>query len=158
MALRKLTASVSTVWAKATAMVVAVNNRTGELDTNFNGTGELINSDYGVALTGRIAAVAAPRTICPSCTERPAPTPPPSSTTPITGSAPDIPHPRTSQTGTFSVPSDFASAQGYTINCSGQLLISGNTSSKRGDADHDRRLRRTRLRVLAAHVMTRRKR
>lgn len=56
MALRKLTASVSTVWAKATAMVVAVNNRTGELDTNFNGTGELINSDYGVALTGRIAS------------------------------------------------------------------------------------------------------
>jgi hypothetical protein len=33
------------------------------------------------------------------------------------------------QTGTFTVPSDFASMQGYTFDSRGQILVSGNTGS-----------------------------
>jgi hypothetical protein len=40
--------------AKATALTVAVKDRTGELDTNVNGTGELINPNYGEAVFGRV--------------------------------------------------------------------------------------------------------
>jgi hypothetical protein len=40
--------------AKATALIVAMNDRTGALDTNFNDTGELINPNYGAALLTRV--------------------------------------------------------------------------------------------------------
>jgi hypothetical protein len=40
--------------AKATALIVAVGDRTGALDTNFNGTGELINPNYGEAVLARV--------------------------------------------------------------------------------------------------------
>lgn len=48
---------------------------------------------------------------------------------PITGAVPDTSHPTTTQTGTFTVPSGFVSAQGYTVNSRGQILVSGNTSA-----------------------------
>jgi hypothetical protein len=54
-----------------------------------------------------------------------------SKTTPITGGVPDIAKPTTTQTGTFTVPSDFASMQGYTFNSRGQILVSGDTSSNK---------------------------
>jgi hypothetical protein len=113
----------------ATAMVVAVNDRTGALDTNFNGTGELINANYGEAVLGHISSrgrtatdlyvvYGTPRTDAAAFVGYP-----------ITGAVPDTSKPTTSQTGTFTVPSGFASAQGYTVNSRGQILVSGDTSS-----------------------------
>jgi hypothetical protein len=114
--------------AKPAAMVVAVNRCTGTLDTNFNGTGELINSNYGEAVLGRIAERGGTATDLYVLY----------ATTniynadfvdyAITGVVPDTSSP-TSQAGTLSVPSDFASAQGYTLNSNGRIVISGNTSS-----------------------------
>lgn len=115
--------------SKATAMMVAVNDRTGALDTNFNGTGELINANYGEAVLGRISSrgrtatdlyvvYGTPRTDAAAFVGYP-----------ITGAVPDTSKPTTSQTGTFTVPSSFASAQGYTVNSRGQILVSGDTSS-----------------------------
>ena len=115
--------------SKATAMMVAVNDRTGALDTNFNGTGELINANYGEAVLGRISSQGStatdlyvvygtPRTDAAAIVGYP-----------ITGAVPDTSKPTTSQTGTFTVPSGFASAQGYTVNSRGQILVSGDTSS-----------------------------
>ena len=46
----------------------------------------------------------------------------------IAGVAPETSSP-TGETGTLRVPTDFASAQGYTLNSSGRLVVSGNTSS-----------------------------
>jgi hypothetical protein len=114
--------------AQPAAMVVAVNRCTGTLDTNFNGTGQLINSNYGEALLGRIAnrggtatdlyvLYATSNTYNADFVDYA-----------ITGVVPDTSS-RTSQTGTFSVPSDFASAQGYTLNSGGRIVVSGNTSS-----------------------------
>ena len=40
--------------AKATALTVAVKDRTGALDTNLNGIGELINPNYGEAVLARV--------------------------------------------------------------------------------------------------------
>ena len=48
---------------------------------------------------------------------------------PITGGVPDIANPKTTETGTFTVPSDFASMQGFTFDSRGQILVSGDTSS-----------------------------
>lgn len=121
---------------KATALTVAVNNSTGKLDTNFNGTGQLVNPNYGIAVLGRVGG---------------APTGSSGGTASdiyvvygtagryasafvdyaINGSVPDIAKPRTTQTGTFTVPSDFASMQGYTVNSGGQIVVSGVTSSNK---------------------------
>jgi len=48
---------------------------------------------------------------------------------PITGGVANIANPTTTQTGTFTVPSDIASMQGFTFNSRGQILVSGDTSS-----------------------------
>jgi len=48
---------------------------------------------------------------------------------PITGGVPDIANPRTTETGTFTVPIDFASMQGFTFDSRGQIVVSGDTSS-----------------------------
>jgi hypothetical protein len=114
--------------AQPAAMVVAVNRCTGTLDSNFNGTGELVNSNYGEAVLGRIAdrggtatdlyvLYATSNTYNADFVDYA-----------ITGVVPDTSTP-TSQTGIFSVPSDFASAQGYTLNSGGRIVVSGNTSS-----------------------------
>ncbi len=50
---------------------------------------------------------------------------------PMTGGIPDIANPTTTQTGTFAVPSDFASMQGFTFDSRGQILVSGDTSSNK---------------------------
>jgi hypothetical protein len=120
--------------AKATALTVAVNDRTGELDTNVNGTGELINPNYGEAVLGRVDSThnghnggtasdlyivyGTAGTYAAAFVDYP-----------ITGGVPDIANPTTTQTGTFTVPSDFASMQGFTFDSHGQILVSGDTSS-----------------------------
>jgi hypothetical protein len=50
--------------------------------------------------------------------------PPPLSTTPS-----PAPNPTATKTGTFTVPNDFASMQGYTFNSSGRIVVSGDTSA-----------------------------
>ena len=56
-------------------------------------------------------------------------TPPGSWTTPITNGVPDLTNPTVTTTGTFAVPTDFASMQGYTFESCGHLLVSGDTTS-----------------------------
>jgi hypothetical protein len=63
---------------------------------------------------------------------------------PITGAVPDTSHPTTTQTGTFTVPSGFVSAQGYTVNSRGQILRQRQYQCQRGDANRDQRLQCTR--------------
>jgi hypothetical protein len=120
--------------AKATALIVAVNDRTGALDTNFNGTGELINPNYGEAVLARVGSThegsdsgaagdlyivyGTPGTNASAFIDYP-----------IFGGVPDIANPRTTETGSFIVPSDFASMQGFTFDSRGQILVSGDTSS-----------------------------
>jgi hypothetical protein len=120
--------------AKATALIVAVGQRTGALDTNFNGTGELINPSYGEAVLARVQSThdgsdggsasdlyivyGTAGTYASAFVDYP-----------ITGGVPDIANPTTTQTGTFTVPSDFASMQGFTFDSRGQILVSGDTSS-----------------------------
>jgi hypothetical protein len=122
--------------AKATALTVAVNDRTGALDNNFNDTGELINPNYGEALLARIQSThdgsngdtasdlyivyGTAATYASAFVDYP-----------ITEGVPDIAKPTTTQTGTFTVPSDFASMQGYTFNSRGQILVSGDTGSNK---------------------------
>jgi hypothetical protein len=48
---------------------------------------------------------------------------------PITGDVPNIASPKTTQTGIFTVPSDFASMQGFTFDSRGRILVSGDTTS-----------------------------
>jgi len=115
--------------SKATAMMVAVNDRTGALDTNFNGTGELINANYGEAVLGRISSQGSTATDLYVVYGTPSTDATAIVGYPITGAVPDTSKPPTSQTGTFTVPSGFASAQGYTVNSRGQILVSGDTSS-----------------------------
>lgn len=115
--------------SKATAMMVAVNDRTGALDTNFNGTGELINANYGEAVLGRISSQGSTATDLYVVYGTPSTDATAIVGYPITGAVPDTSKPTTSQTGTFTVPSGFASAQGYTVNSRGQILVSGDTSS-----------------------------
>jgi hypothetical protein len=120
--------------AKATALIVAVNDRTGALDTNFNGTGELINPNYGEAVLARVRSThdggdrgtardlyivyGTAGTYASAFVDYP-----------ITGGVPNIANPTTTETGTFTVPSDFASMQGFTFDSHGQILVSGDTSS-----------------------------
>jgi hypothetical protein len=120
--------------AKATALTVAVNDRTGALDTNFNGTGELINPNYGEAVLARVhdthyesnggtgshlyIVYGTAGTFVSAFVEYP-----------VTEGVPDLANPTTTETGTFTVPSDFASMQGFTFDSRGQILVSGDTSS-----------------------------
>ena len=120
--------------AQAAALIVAVSDLTGALDANFNGSGELINPNYGEAVLARVqsthdgsdtgaahdlyivygtAGVYASALI----------------DYPITGGVPDIANPTTTLTGIFTVPGDFASMQGFTFDSRGQILVSGDTSS-----------------------------
>jgi hypothetical protein len=120
--------------AKATALTVAVNDDTGALDTNLNGTGELINPNYGEAILARVGnthdgsnggdasdlyiVYGTAGTYASAFIDYP-----------IIEGVPDIANPTTTETGTFTVPSDFASMQGFTFDSRGQILVSGDTSS-----------------------------
>ena len=120
--------------AKATALIVAVGESTGALDTKFNGTGELINPNYGEAVLARVHSThdgndggtasdlyvvyGTAGTYASAFVDYP-----------IVGGVPDIANPTTTQTGIFTVPTDFASMQGFTFDSRGQILVSGNTSS-----------------------------
>ena len=122
--------------AKATALLVAVKDHTGALDTNFNGTGELINPNYGEAVLARVHSThdgsnggsaselyivyGTAGTYASAFVDYP-----------INGGVPNIANPKTTQTGTFTVPSDFASMQGFTFDSRGQILVSGDTSSNK---------------------------
>ena len=122
--------------AKATALTVAVKDRTGALDTNFNGTGELINPKYGEAVLGRVdsthhgsnGGTASDLYIVYGTAGTDAAA---FIDYPITGGVPGIANPITTQTGTFTVPGDFASMQGFTVDSRGQILVSGDTSSNK---------------------------
>lgn len=116
--------------AMATALTVAVKDRTGALDTDFNGTGQLINANYGEAVLARVKSTHGGTatdldivygTVGSDAAEL--------VDSPITNGVPDITNPSTTKSGTFTVPSDFASMQGYTFNSSGQIVVSGDTSS-----------------------------
>jgi hypothetical protein len=122
--------------AQAAALTVAVNDRTGAPDTNFNSTGELINPKYGEVLLARVDSThsgrhgrAAPDlyivygtagTHAAAFVDYP-----------IRRDVPDIANPQATKTGTFTVPSDFASMQGYSFDSSGQILVSGDTSTNK---------------------------
>jgi hypothetical protein len=120
----------------ATALTVAVKDRTGALDTNFNGSGELINPSYGEAVLTRVASThrggnAGPAsdlyivygTVGTDTAEF--------VEYPINGGVPDLAKPTTTQTGTLTVPADFTSMQGYAVNSRGQILVSGDTTSNK---------------------------
>jgi hypothetical protein len=122
--------------AKATALMVAVKDHTGALDTNFNGTGELINPNYGEAVLARVHSThnginggtvsdlyivyGTAGTYASAFVDYS-----------VTGGVPNIANPKTTQTGTFTVPSDFASMQGFTFDSRGRILVSGDTSSNK---------------------------
>jgi hypothetical protein len=116
--------------AQATALTVAINDRNGALDTNFNGTGELVNPNYGEAVLVRVnstnGGTASNLDIVYGTVGTDAAAFVDYS---ISGGVPNLTTPKTTNTGTFSVPADFAAAQGYTFNSKGQILISGDTSS-----------------------------
>jgi hypothetical protein len=120
----------------ATALTVAVKDRTGALDTNFNGNGELVNPSYGEAVLARVASAHRGSgagtasdlhivygTVGTDAAEL--------VDYPISGGVPDLAKPTTTRTGTFTVPADFASMQGYTVNSRGQILVSGDTTSNK---------------------------
>jgi hypothetical protein len=120
--------------AQATALIVAVKDSNGALDTNFNGTGELINPNYGEALVVRVHSThdginggsasdlyvvyGTASTHASAFVDYP-----------IISGIPNIANPKTTQTGFFTVPSDFASMQGFTFDSRGRILVSGDTSS-----------------------------
>jgi hypothetical protein len=120
--------------AQASAMTVALKDRTGGLDTTFNGTGELINPNYGEAVLARVKSTHVGNnggtatdlyivygtvgTDAAAFVDYP-----------ITGGVPDTANPATTKSGTFTVPNDFASMQGYTFNSSGRIVVSGDTSA-----------------------------
>jgi hypothetical protein len=120
--------------AQATALTVAVRDRTGALDTNFNGTGELINPNYGEAVLGRVRSTRVGRnggsatdvyvvygtvgTDAAAVVDYP-----------VTAGVPDTANPAKTMTGTFTVPDDFASMQGYTVNSRGRIVVSGDTGA-----------------------------
>jgi hypothetical protein len=119
--------------AQATALTVAVKDRTGALDTSFNGTGELINPAYGEAVLGRVTSTHAGRnggtatavTIVYGTVGSHAAA---VVGYPVTAGVTDTADPAKTKTGTFTVPSDFASMQGYTFNAGGRIVVSGDTS------------------------------
>jgi hypothetical protein len=120
--------------AQATALTVAVKDRTGALDTNLNGTGELINPKYGEAVLARVKSAHLGKkggtatdlyivygtagTDAAAFVDYP-----------VSGGVADTANPTKTKTGTFAVPSDFASMQGYTFNSSGRIVVSGDTSA-----------------------------
>jgi hypothetical protein len=120
--------------AQASAMTVALKDRTGALDTNFNGSGELINPNYGEAVLTRVKSTHAGNnggtatdlyivygtvgTDAAAFVDYP-----------VTGGVPDTANPATTKTGTLTVPNDFASMQGYTFNSRGRIVVSGDTSA-----------------------------
>jgi hypothetical protein len=121
--------------AQATALTVAVKDRTGALDHNFNGTGELINPNYGEAVLTRVdthdgskkgsatdlyIVYGTAGTHASAFVDYP-----------ISRGVTDMAHPRSTLTGTFTVPGDFASMQGYAVDARGRILVSGNTSSNK---------------------------
>jgi hypothetical protein len=120
--------------AQATALTVAVKDRTGALDTSFNGTGELIGPDYGEALPARVKSThsganggtATDLDIVYGTVGSDAGG---YVDYPISSGVPDLAHPTTSGSGTFTVPADFASMQGYTFDAAGNLVVSGDTST-----------------------------
>src|SRR5258708_6272622 len=121
--------------AKATALTVAIKDRTGALDTNFNGTGELINPKYGEAVLARAKSTHVGKNGGTASTLDIVYGTVGTHTAafvdyPISGGVPDLTNPKTTNTGTFRVPPDFASAQGYTFDSKGQILVSGDTSSE----------------------------
>ena len=116
--------------SKATGLTVAVNDHTGALDTNFNGTGELIKGNYGEAVLGHISSRGNTATELYLVYGTPGTDAAAFVGYPITGAVADTSSPATTQTGTFTVPSGFVSAQGYTVNSCGQILVSGDTSSE----------------------------
>jgi hypothetical protein len=118
----------------ATALTVAVKDRTGALDTNFNGSGELSDPTYGEALSARVKSSHVGRnggtatdlyivygTVGSDAAAV--------VDYPITGGVTDTATPRKTASGTFTVPIDFASMQGYTFNSSGRIVVSGDTSA-----------------------------
>lgn len=116
--------------AKATALTVAIEDRTGALDTNFNGTGQLINANYGEAVLARVKSTHGGTatdldivygTVGSDAAEL--------VDYLIANGVPAIASPTTTKTGTFTVPDDFASMQGYTFNSSGRIVVSGDTSA-----------------------------
>jgi hypothetical protein len=116
--------------AQATALTVALVDRTGALDTNFNGTGQLINANYGEAVLARVKSTHGGTatdldivygTVGSDAAEL--------VDYPIANGVPAIASPTTTKTGTFTVPNDFASMQGYTFNSSGRIVVSGDTSA-----------------------------
>jgi hypothetical protein len=120
--------------AKASAITVALKASTGALDTNFNGSGQLVNPQYGEALLSRVKSnnvgnnggTATDLYIVYGTVGANAAA---FVDYPITGGVPDTAKPTTTITGSFTVPNDFASMQGYTANSSGQILVSGDTSA-----------------------------
>ncbi|MDX6356527.1 MAG: hypothetical protein QOF98_3430, partial [Streptomyces sp.] len=115
---------------KATGLTVAINERSGDLDTAFNGTGELINADYGDAILAHVVTnrdgtaseldivYGTVGTAESAFVEYP-----------ISGGVVDLANPADTQTGILSGPADFAATQGYTTNKKGQFIVSGNTTS-----------------------------
>jgi hypothetical protein len=113
---------------------VAVTDRTGALDTNFNETGELINPNYGEAVLARVKSTPVGRngraatdlyivygtvgTDAAAFVDYP-----------LTGGIPNTADSTRTKTGTFTVPNDFASMQGYTVNSSGRIVVSGDTTA-----------------------------
>jgi hypothetical protein len=120
--------------AQASAIAVALRDRTGALDTSFNGTGELINPNYGEAVLARVKSTDVGKnggtatdlyivygtvgTDAVAFVDYP-----------INAGVPDTANPTRTKTGTFTVPNDFASMQGYTFNSSGRIVVSGDTSA-----------------------------
>jgi hypothetical protein len=120
--------------AQATAITVAVNAHTGALDTNFNGTGELINPNYGEAVLARVQSTHVGNTGGTATdlyivygtvgTDAAAVV-----DYPVVNSIPATANPAKTRIGTFTVPRDFASMQGYTVNSRGRIVVSGDTSA-----------------------------
>jgi hypothetical protein len=120
--------------AQATALTVAIEDRTGALDTNFNSTGQLINPKYGEAVLARVKTTHVGKkggaatdlyivygtvgTAAAAFVDYP-----------IAGGVPDTANPTKTKTGTFTVPNDFASMQGYTFNSRGRIVVSGVTGA-----------------------------
>jgi hypothetical protein len=120
--------------AKATGLTVALRDRTGALDTTFNGTGELINPSYGEAVLARVRSThignnggtatdlyivyGTVGTDAAAFVDYP-----------IAGGVPDTAGATTTRTGTLTVPNDFAAMQGYTFNSGGRIVVSGDTDA-----------------------------
>jgi hypothetical protein len=119
---------------KATALTVAIKDGSGALDTSFNGTGELVNANYGDAILARVDTThdgANPGTASDLDIVYGTVGTDVSAYVdyPISGGVVDLANPKDTQTGILSGPTDFAASQGYTSNKKGQIIVSGNTTS-----------------------------